>query len=99
MPGAIYGLLGAHAVFTARHRKQLGRRMANAAFRDMVFVLALNMLVTRGQLVDHWGHIGGFLGGATAAGLLGPCWRMSGGKYVDRPPLPLLAQGSTSRLK
>lgn len=73
--------------------------MVKDAFREMSFILVLNLLATRGQLVDHWGHFGGFVGGAAAAGLLGPCWRMSGGKYVDEPPIPLLAQATTSRLK
>ena len=83
----------------ARHRKQLGRRVADNAFKELAFIIVLNFLVTRGQLVDHWGHIGGFLGGAAAAGLLGPCWRMSNGKYTDQPPLSVFAQNPASRLK
>lgn len=94
--GAIYGLIGAQAVFVARHRKQLGRRQADRAFRQMAFILVLNFMLTTGHLVDHWGHIGGFMGGAVAAGLLGPCWQASKGRYLDRPPWSLLADKPVS---
>lgn len=91
--------MGAQAVFVARHRKQLGRRVADNAFRELGFIMVLNFLVARGQLVDHWGHLGGFIGGAVAAGLLGPCWRMVNGRYIDQPPIPVFAQNPVSKLR
>lgn len=46
-----------------------------------------------GTRIDQWGHLGGALGGAAAALLLGPRlqWAAAGGRrLVDAPPLPIL---------
>jgi len=88
--GAIYGLVGAEAVWLLRHRSLIGRQKADKALWDVGTVVALNFFLGRGLFVDHWGHLGGALGGAVAAYLLGPAWRRGVDKLIDSPPLPVL---------
>jgi hypothetical protein len=53
----------------------------------------------RGSLVRR-GHFGGLLGGALAAYLLGPCYKLvkssmkDGLVYRDRPPLPIFVRAT-----
>lgn len=88
--GAIYGLIGAEAVWLLRHRSLIGREKADKALWDVGSIVALNFLIGRGLFVDHWGHLGGALGGAVAAYLLGPAWRRVKTNLVDFPPIPVL---------
>jgi len=93
--GAIFGLGGALAVFFYRHKDLLGQR-SDYVLRQLGTTLAINLMF--GLLVhniDNWGHIGGLLGGAASAFLLGPrlvVERPVGTKrnrIVDRPLLPI----------
>jgi membrane associated rhomboid family serine protease len=65
--GAIFGLLGALVAFFYRRRDVGGR----AALQNLLLVLALNLFIgARVANVDNVAHIGGFLAGLVAMGLL-----------------------------
>ncbi|KAJ3677035.1 hypothetical protein LUZ60_002759 [Juncus effusus] len=90
--GAIFGLVGAFAVFITRHRKLIGG--AKNELQHIAQVIVLNMVIglgTRG--IDNWGHLGGLLGGAAISWLVGPAWqyefRSKDGRLVftDRSPI------------
>nr|XP_023916065.1 RHOMBOID-like protein 10, chloroplastic isoform X2 [Quercus suber]POF06053.1 isoform 2 of rhomboid-like protein 10, chloroplastic [Quercus suber] len=90
--GAIFGLVGAVAVFTTRHRQLVGRGKED--LQHIAQVIVLNMVIglfSKG--IDNWGHFGGFLGGAAASWLLGPSWKYesmsSDGRriFADRAPI------------
>ena len=82
--------MGAEAVWLLRHRSLIGKQKADKALWDVGTVVALNFFLGRGMFVDHWGHLGGALGGAVAAYLLGPAWRRGLNRLIDSPPLPVL---------
>lgn len=74
---AIFGLLGAYAVFLYQHRELFGER-ARRALRGLVQVFALNLLISFSGRVDLWGHLGGLAGGVLFAWLAGPRLRVEG---------------------
>eukprot|EP00887_Chlorella_sp_A99_P005656 scaffold1.g5656.t1 len=93
--GAIFGVGGALAVFFYRNRNLFGRR-SEQVLQQLWQTLLMN--VTYGLVnprIDNWGHMGGMLGGALIAYLLGPALEVrelpgKRGKYlVDSPPIPL----------
>lgn len=88
---AVFGILGAEIVFIARHRKQIGKKQADKALAGLGQVLLINFVLGLSPSIDNWGHLGGFLGGAAAAFLLGPCWHTEGKFLIDSPPIPILA--------
>ena len=62
--GAIFGVLGALAVYLAVNRAEFGR-LGQREVTVVLFLAAMNLLnglTTPG--VDNWAHVGGFLGGA-----------------------------------
>ncbi len=70
---AIFGLLGAEAVFLYQNRKLFGR----LAQQDLIYLILLagyNLVYgfTGGGLIDNWGHIGGLVGGTLFAWFGGP---------------------------
>ncbi|KAG9451060.1 hypothetical protein H6P81_011025 [Aristolochia fimbriata] len=90
--GAIFGLVGATAVFVWRHRNLTGGGAEN--LRHIANVVLLNMLV--GVLfkgIDNWGHFGGLIGGAALSWFVGPAWTYHSttmyGKaiYIDKAPI------------
>jgi len=93
--GAIFGLVGALAVFLARHKTLMSGGDKN--LKQVGRVIALNLafgLLSDG--IDNWGHVGGLLGGAAVAWLIGPALSFdfapgSGKKQLfDRPPIARL---------
>ncbi|NPV68950.1 MAG: rhomboid family intramembrane serine protease [Anaerolineae bacterium] len=76
--GAIFALFGAELVFVYRHRDLFGRA-AYRQLQNMIFLLALNILIglSPGSRIDNWGHIGGFLAGVGLSWLIGPSFRLS----------------------
>jgi len=95
--GAIFGLSGALLVYFVRNRRLFRGRGSNIIIR-LVLTVILNFGV--GILlpqIDEWGHLGGFLGGALLAYLLGPCYELclvkglEGIWLVDDPPLSFLS--------
>jgi rhomboid protease GluP len=76
---AIFGLIGAEAVFLYRNRRILGS-MAQRALGNVVFIIVINLMfgaATPG--IDNWGHMGGLLGGTFFAWFAGPLFRVEGG--------------------
>lgn len=95
--GAVFGIGGALAVFFYRHREFFGRN-SDAVLKNLGQNLAMNMIYGLvAPNIDNWAHMGGLLGGALAAYLLGPKIvqsRPPGSKqpvYSDRPPIGLFA--------
>ncbi|BFI25465.1 rhomboid protease GluP [Marchantia polymorpha subsp. ruderalis] len=100
--GAIFGLVGALAVFLLRHKNMMvgGQR----SFKQVGRIIVLNMVLGLSSAgIDNWSHFGGLLGGAAVTWLLGPVYSFEtppgGGKrqLVDRPPISyLISARSTS---
>lgn len=98
--GAIFGLIGALAVFLYRNREFLGPVGRNM-LANVLFIIVLNVFLSFSGGIDLWGHFGGLLTGAILALLIGPVWAreedpVSGMPWiVDQQPLgrqwPLLA--------
>lgn len=95
--GAIFGVGGALAVYFYRHRDIYGTRsdfILKQLWQSLLINLTYGAFNSR---IDNWGHICGMLGGALAALLLGPSYRVGklpgqkGSFLLDRPPLPLLS--------
>ncbi len=74
---AIFGLLGAEAVFLYRHRDLFGQQ-ARAALINIAQVAGINLLIGLNPGIDNWGHLGGLLGGLLFAWFGGPLLRMEG---------------------
>ncbi len=92
--GAIFGLIGAEAVFLFRHRQLFGDR-ARRALQNIILVALINFgfgLSVQG--IDNWAHLGGLTGGLILGWVLSPLWTLSwdamqGGQpvIVDQQPL------------
>jgi rhomboid protease GluP len=87
---AIFGLLGAEAVFLVQNRKLFAGRF-RSAIGNIIFIAAINLFII-GSLpgIDNWGHIGGLLGGLMFTSFAGPLWEFEGISpayhLVDRRP-------------
>ncbi|GJP50793.1 hypothetical protein CLOM_g9956 [Closterium sp. NIES-68] len=92
--GAIFGLVGALGVFFLRHKKQLSLR-GSAYLRGLGSTVMFNLVL--GALwrnIDNSGHLGGLLGGAAVAWLVGPRLISAGfpPKLYDYPPIAEVLQ-------
>lgn len=87
---AIFGLLGAEAVFLIQNREVFAGRF-RSAIGNIIFIAAINLFII-GSLpgIDNWGHIGGLLGGLIFTSFAGPLWEVEGISpayhLVDRRP-------------
>lgn len=68
---AIFGLLGAEAVFLYRNRELFGGR-ARAALQSVLTIAGINLLIGLSPGIDNWGHMGGLLGGLMFSWFAGP---------------------------
>ena len=88
---AIFGLLGAEAVFLVQNRKLFAGQF-RSAIGNIIFIAAINLFII-GSLpgIDNWGHIGGLLGGLMFTSFAGPLWEIEGiqpnYQLVDKRPL------------
>ena len=75
--GAIFGLIGAEAVFLYRNRRILGGR-ARRGLQNILFIAFLNLAIgLQGTFnIDNWAHIGGLVGGLSLSWFIGPLWAM-----------------------
>ena len=75
---AIFGLIGAEAVFLYQNRKLFAGQF-RSAIGNIIFVAAINLFII-GSLpgIDNWGHIGGLLGGLMFTSFAGPVWEVEG---------------------
>jgi membrane associated rhomboid family serine protease len=96
--GGVCGIVGAYVAARVANRRVRG--LSAGDFSWVAQIVGLNVLVQilnsggggGGARIDQWGHVGGAVGGAAAALLLGPRlrWARAGGGLVDAPPLPVL---------
>lgn len=75
---AVFGLLGAEAVFLIQNRKVFPGQF-RGAIGNIIFIAAINLFII-GSLpgIDNWGHIGGLLGGLMFTSFAGPKWEVEG---------------------
>jgi len=74
---AIFGLIGAEGVFLYQNRRLLGAQ-ARRAIGNIVFLIALNLVIGLAPGIDMFGHIGGLLGGLIFSWFAGPRWKVEG---------------------
>jgi rhomboid protease GluP len=74
---AIFGLLGAEAVFLYRNRKLFGGS-AQRALINLITIAVINLIIGMSPGIDNWGHIGGLVGGVLFAWFGGPVLQVSG---------------------
>jgi rhomboid protease GluP len=74
---AVFGLIGAQAVFFYQNRELFGGQ-ARQAIGNTVFIIAINLFIGLSPGIDNWGHIGGLLGGALFALFASPLWKVVG---------------------
>ncbi len=91
--GAIFGLIGAQAIFLFRHRQLFGER-GRRGLQSIVIIAVINFLIGLQGGIDNWAHLGGLVGGLILGWVLGPLWTltwdpMQGGQpaVVDQQPL------------
>lgn len=75
---AIFGLIGAEAVFLFRNRELLAGHF-RSAIGNVLFIIAINLFLV-GSLpgIDNWGHIGGLIGGLMFTWFASPLWEIEG---------------------
>ncbi len=74
---AVFGMLGAYAVFLYHNRELLGRS-AQRALANLLTIALLNLVIGLAPRIDNWGHVGGLLGGTLFAWLGGPLLKVEG---------------------
>ena len=79
---AVFGLVGAEAMFLIRNRRLFAGQFTSA-IGNIIFIVVINLVVI-GSLanVDNWGHIGGLVGGLIFSWFASPVWEVEG-----TPPL------------
>lgn len=86
---AIFGLIGAEAVFLLQNRKLMGKRGSRMLI-NICIVIALNLAISLTPGIDLWGHLGGLIVGLLFAWMAGPIWQVSPGidafEISDRRP-------------
>lgn len=80
---AIFGLIGAEAIFLYRNRGILGAQ-AQRALTNVIFIIVINLMLGLSPGIDNWGHMGGLLGGTFFAWFAGPLFRVEGGSLDPR---------------
>lgn len=75
---AVFGLIGAEAVFLYQNRKLLAGHF-RSAIGNVLFIIAINLFLV-GSLpgIDNWGHIGGLIGGLMFTWFASPIWVIEG---------------------
>jgi rhomboid protease GluP len=95
---AVFGLLGAEAVFLIQNRKVFPGQF-RGAIGNIIFIAAINLFII-GSLpgIDNWGHIGGLLGGLMFSSFAGPKWEVEGiypaFRLVDKRPFSAVIVGA-----
>ena len=71
--GAIFGLIGAQAVFLYRHRQLFGER-GRRGLQQIIVIALINLAIGLQGNIDNWAHLGGLLGGLAGGWALAPRW-------------------------
>lgn len=74
---AVFGLLGAEAIFLYQNRKMFAGQFGRA-IQNVIFIAAINLFLGLQPGIDNWGHIGGLLGGLMFTWFAGPLWEIEG---------------------
>jgi rhomboid protease GluP len=74
---AVFGLLGAQAVFLYRHRNLFGAQ-ARASLQNILMIAGINFVIGLQPGIDNWGHLGGLLGGLIFTWFGGPKFTVGG---------------------
>lgn len=82
--GAIFGLIGALAVFLIRHSRLFGS-IGRSMLYNVIFIIALNLYLSTLPGIDIWGHIGGLVTGFALTWLLAPVWKIEIDPYTGNP--------------
>lgn len=72
---AVFGLVGAEAVFLFQNRGLLGSQFGRA-IGNVLFIVAVNLMLGLTPGIDNWGHVGGLLGGLVFTWFAGPLWEV-----------------------
>ena len=88
---AVFGLIGAEAIFLYQNRKLLAGHF-RSAIGNVIFIIAINLFLV-GSLpgIDNWGHVGGLVGGLMFTWFASPLWEIEG----IQPTLHLVDKRST----
>lgn len=91
---AVFGLIGAEAVFLYRNRVLLAGYFRRA-IGNVLFIIAINLFLV-GSLpgIDNWGHIGGLVGGLMFTWFASPLWEIEG----IRPTFQLVDRRSSGEV-
>ena len=89
---AVFGLVGAEAMFLLQNRKLLAGQF-RSAIGNIIFIVLINFFII-GALpnIDNWGHIGGLVGGLLFSLFASPLWKVEG-----IPPVLHLVDQRSSR--
>ncbi len=82
--GAIFGLIGALAVFLYRHSRLFGS-IGRSMLYNVIFIIVLNLSLSTLPGIDIWGHIGGLVTGLALTWVLGPVWKIEIDPYTGNP--------------
>jgi rhomboid protease GluP len=88
---AVFGLLGAEAVFLFQNRKLFAGQFCRA-IQNVVFIAIINLILGLQPGIDNWGHVGGLIGGLMFTWFAGPVWKIEG-----MPPDLRMVDQRTSR--
>ena len=75
---AVFGLVGAEGIFLYQNRGLLGNQFGRA-IGNVLFIVAVNLMLGLTPGIDNWGHVGGLLGGLVFAWFAGPVWEVRPG--------------------
>jgi rhomboid protease GluP len=84
--GAIFGLVGALAVFLYRNSRlfgSIGRNMLS----NLLVIIVLNLAISLTPGIDLWGHLGGLLMGSFLALFLCPQWAIQADPSTGIPSI------------
>lgn len=85
---AIFGLVGAQGVFLYQNRKLFGNQFGRA-IRNVLFIVAVNLVLGLTPGIDNWGHVGGLLGGLIFTWFAGPVWQVEQTVALEAMTSPL----------
>jgi rhomboid protease GluP len=97
---AVFGLLGAEAIFLIQNRKVFPGQF-RGAIGNIIFIAAINLFFI-GSLpgIDNWGHVGGLLGGLMFTSFAGPKWEVEGIypalRLMDKRPFSAVLVGAAT---